>query len=220
VIAGRPAERYALQDQVLRTVSRLDTGFYLTGGAAAARGYLNHREEETLVLAVSDDRHFGGWAEAVVGALRATPGWTVEGGPPEPRFVGLAVQGPGSRVRLKLVSEMFPHMGQIVTHPVLGRLSSALNLTADLVIDLLDVAEPTDLADLWGFCVREGRPVVDALDAARRKGATVFPIDLARVLAGAGRAEWELVTWVSGPTPDRYLEDLRRLAEELLLLKA
>lgn len=34
---------YPLQDQVLGLLSRIETGFYLSGGTAASRGYLNHR---------------------------------------------------------------------------------------------------------------------------------------------------------------------------------
>jgi hypothetical protein len=47
----------------------------------------------------------------------------------------------------------------------------------------------------------------------------VFPIDLARVVSAATRADWELVHWTDPPSAEGYLGDLRRLAEELLLLK-
>lgn len=36
---------YPLQDEVLRLLGGVDTGFYLTGGTAASRGYLHDREE-------------------------------------------------------------------------------------------------------------------------------------------------------------------------------
>lgn len=34
---------YPFQDRVLRTITELETSFYLGGGTAASRGYLNHR---------------------------------------------------------------------------------------------------------------------------------------------------------------------------------
>lgn len=41
---------YPLQERVLRSLSGLDTGFYLSGGTAASRGYLHHRFGEKLIL--------------------------------------------------------------------------------------------------------------------------------------------------------------------------
>lgn len=39
---------YPFQDRVLQLISALETDFYLTGGTAASRGYLNHRFSEDL----------------------------------------------------------------------------------------------------------------------------------------------------------------------------
>ncbi len=34
---------YPFQDRVIKVINQADTGFYLTGGTAAPRGYLEHR---------------------------------------------------------------------------------------------------------------------------------------------------------------------------------
>lgn len=51
---------YPLQDEVLKVVSRIDTGFYLTGGTAASRGYLNHRFSDDLDFFTNDSPEFQG----------------------------------------------------------------------------------------------------------------------------------------------------------------
>jgi len=218
--ADGPQALHGLQDAVLGAVSRLETGFYLTGGAAAARGYLGHRLAETLELAIGDDARFGRWAEQVASSLTTSTEWTGEVTSREARFVRLALARGDCRVPVELSNDAFAHVGTVSVHPVLGRLSSADNLLADLVTALADRAEPEDLADLWGFCCRERRPVAPSLEAARSKAASVFPIDLARVVSAATRADWELVRWLAAPPVESYLDDLRRLGEELLLLKA
>ena len=43
---------YPFQDRVLQTIAGLETGFYLSGGTAASRGYLNHRFSDALDLFV------------------------------------------------------------------------------------------------------------------------------------------------------------------------
>lgn len=39
---------YPFQDRVLRILNALETGFYLGGGTAASRGYLQHRFSDDL----------------------------------------------------------------------------------------------------------------------------------------------------------------------------
>jgi predicted nucleotidyltransferase component of viral defense system len=54
---------YPLQDEVLGVLRGLETGFYLTGGTAASRGYLHHRFSDDLDLFTNDAPQFSLWAE-------------------------------------------------------------------------------------------------------------------------------------------------------------
>ena len=67
--------------------------------------------------------------------------------------------------------------------------------------------------------IRMGLPLGDALEGAHGKAAGLFPVDLARPLLRATSSDWELVRWIDAPPADQFLEDLRRLGEELLLLQ-
>lgn len=64
---------YPLQDEVLTILRRLETGFYLTGGTAASRGYLQHRFSDDLDLFVNGDRSVRLWADRFVAALTERP---------------------------------------------------------------------------------------------------------------------------------------------------
>jgi len=77
------------------------------------------------------------------------------------------------------------------------------NILANKVSALADRQEPKDLSD-----------------AILPRDAGLFAPDVARVLLGVTRSDWELVRWVKGPDVDRYLADLRDLREELLLTSA
>jgi len=68
---------YPLQDRILARVAAIDTGFYLTGGTAASRGYLHHRYSDDLDLFVNDDERFGLWAQRIVQALASSGEWTI-----------------------------------------------------------------------------------------------------------------------------------------------
>jgi hypothetical protein len=210
---------YPFQDRVLESLREIDTDFYLTGGTASSRGYLNHRFSEDLDFFVNDDERFSLWAERVIHQLAASAAWQIEVLLREPRFVRLNLLKETGSLRLEFVNDVPTHIGEIRQHPVLGRLDSPENILANKLTALLDREEPKDLADVWGFCYRYGLSVATALEDAHGKAAGLFPADLARVLLSATRSDWELVQWIEAPESERYLAELRRTGEALLSLE-
>jgi hypothetical protein len=210
---------YPLQDEVLGIIGKIDTGFYLTGGTAASRGYLQHRLSEDLDFFVNDAADFGLWAQRLIEALSAAGRWRVVIDLRENRFVRLTLTAAEVSLKIELVNDVPAHVGDIRTDPVLGRLDSPENILANKVTAALDRNEPKDLADIWGFCCRLGLSLDVAIGGAQGKAAGVFPADLARVLLSVTEEDWRMVRWISAPPADEYIADLRRLGEALLLLR-
>jgi Nucleotidyl transferase AbiEii toxin, Type IV TA system len=209
---------YPLQDQVLRILQEVETGFYLTGGTAASRGYLQHRLSDDLDFFVNDDRRFLLWAERWIQVLTGQPGSTLNVLMREERFVRLNLVREDVQLKIEMVNDVPAHVGDLVIHPVLGRLDSAENILANKVTALIDREEPKDFADIWGFCCRLGLSLSAALEGAQGKAAGIFPVDVARLLCTADRKDWELIRWIEAPEPDQFLNDLRELGEALILL--
>jgi predicted nucleotidyltransferase component of viral defense system len=209
---------YSLQDAVLASFATTETEFYLTGGTAASRGYLNHRLSDDLDLFVNDDSRFGLWADRLIASVADRPEWDVQVGLRDLRFVRFSVANQELTLKVELVNDVPSRVGQVSVHAVLGRLDTAENILANKLTALTDREEPKDLADVWGFCVRMGLSVTRALEGAHGKAAGLFPVDLARPLLRATTADWELVRWIEAPPVDDYLKDLRRLGEELVLV--
>ena len=78
---------YPFQDTVLGIVRELETEFYLTGGTAASRGYLQHRFSDDLDFFVNDEPRFALWSERIVQALSDQGLWRTEISLREERFV-------------------------------------------------------------------------------------------------------------------------------------
>ena len=142
---------YPLQDHALRTITRTGTGFYLSGGTAASRGYLQHRFSDDLDLFVNDDERFGLWARQLVQALEGIAGCQLKVLDMQERFVRLRLISPDSFLKIELINDVPAHVGEIVTHEFLGRLDSAANIMANKITAAIDRQEPRDLADIWGF---------------------------------------------------------------------
>ncbi len=181
---------YPLQDRALQVLDRLETGFYLTGGTAASRGYLRHRFSDDLDLFVNDQKDFRLWAERFIAALSEGETWRTDVLQREERFV-----------RLSLVEE-----------------SIRLNILANKITALIDREEPKDPADIWGFCCHLGLSIEAALEGASSKAAGIFPADLARLLCTVTRDDWAVVRWIDKPDPDQFIADLAQIGAHLLLI--
>ncbi len=206
---------YPLQDKVLAVIGGIDSGFYLSGGTAASRGYLQHRLSEDLDFFVNDAADFSLWAQRLLDVLQDQ--WQVTVGLREERFVRLVVNAAEISLKIELINDVPAHIGEIRVHPVLGRLDSAENILANKVTAALDRNEAKDLADIWGFCCRYGLRLAASIEDARSKAAGVFPADLARVLLSVTAEDWRLVRWNTPPRADEFVSDLRALGEDLLL---
>ncbi|HRW46462.1 MAG: nucleotidyl transferase AbiEii/AbiGii toxin family protein [Caldilinea sp.] len=208
---------YPLQDAVLQLVNALDTGFYLSGGTASSRGYLQHRFSDDLDLFVNDDNGFALWASRVIEALAHRSEWTVAVTLRESRFVRLTVTQAGTALKIEMINDVPAHTGEVWLHPQLGRLDSAENILANKVTALVDRTDPKDFADIWGFCSKMQLPLGSAISNADSKAAGIFPIEVARVLDSASHDDWAAIKWISPPDPADFVRDLQALAESLIL---
>ena len=208
---------YPLQDRVLGILSGLETGFYLSGGTAASRGYLHHRFSDDLDLFVNDDKEFGLWGDRLIQALEARDGWNVAVSLREQRFMRLSLVEGEAVLKIEMINDVPSHIGSLRDDPLLGRIDSPENILANKVTALVDREEPKDLADIWGFCCRLGLPLASAIERAGSKAAGIFPADVARRLCMATHEDWKLVRWNETPDPKRYVADLVGLGEKLIL---
>lgn len=210
---------YPIQDAVLARIASVETGFYLTGGTAASRGYLQHRFSDDLDLFVNDDERFAVWGQRVIDAVATRPGWQVEVVRRGARFARISVIDGDAILKIELVNDVPAHVGDIRMHPVLGRLDSAENILANKLSAAVDRREPKDLADIWGFCCRMNLSCQAALEGAQSKAAGLFPADVARALLTVTSEDWKLVRWIDAPDPARFIADLTEVGERLLLVR-
>lgn len=208
---------YPLQDDALRLIHDLKTGFYLSGGTAAARAYLDHRFSEDLDLFVNDDSQFSIWTARIVDLLSEQTRWKTVVLRKDERFLRFTIAEVDATLRIELINDVPAHVGTITEHPLLGRVDSPENILANKVTAAIDRNEPKDLADIWGFCTKLGLSLSAAIEDAHSKAAGIFHADLARILCSATEKDWEAIRWKQPPPVDVFIADLRKLGEELIL---
>jgi hypothetical protein len=209
---------YPFQDEVLNIVNPIESGFYLTGGTAASRGYLNHRYSDDLDFFVNDDPNFGLWVDQIIQVLSSVGSWNIEILSRYDRYVRLNLVKPDIALKLEFVNDVPSHVGAIMNHPVLGRLDSAENILANKLTALVTREEPKDLADVWGFCCQMNLSLEEAISGAKGKAVGIFPLDLGRILLSASKTDWDLIRWIEVPAMEVFIQDLHKLGEKLILV--
>ena len=139
---------YPLQDRVLKAFNRVETGFYLTGGTAASRGYLQHRFSDDLDFFVNDDIRFGLWVERIIQSFVQSDEWGCQVQMKEERFGRLNLIEGEVSLKIEMVNDVPARVGKIQDHPALGRLDSAENILANKVTALLDREACTEPAEV------------------------------------------------------------------------
>lgn len=208
---------YPFQDRVIQAINQADTGFYLTGGTAASRGYLQHRFSDDLDYFVNDDNRFGLWVERIIQSLNVE--WKCDVLMKEERFARLNLIQNDFTLKIEMVNDVPSRVGEVQIHPVLGRIDTAENILANKVTALLDREEPKDLADIWGFCCQKNMSLQSAITGAQGKAIGIFPADLGRVLCSVQQADWESIRWIQAPPVEAFISQLNQLGESLLLVK-
>lgn len=211
---------YPLQDQILKIINGFEAPFYLTGGTALSRGYLNHRYSDDLDFFTNDDSSFNLHVDRAINHILSEQSLQLDVVSRAERYTQLAVEKEGGIVlKLEFVNDVPSHIGVIVNHPVLGKLDSAENILANKVTAVLSREEPKDLADIWGICTKLKLPLQQAITAAESKAAGIFPADLARVLLSASKSDWKVINWIDAPASESFINDIHLLGEELLIVK-
>ncbi len=123
---------YPFQNRILRAITELETGFYLSGGTAASRGYLNHRFSDDLDLFVDDDDRFTLWAARIIQVLSQQASWRCEVLLQERRFVRLVLLEGDVSLKVECINDVPSRVGQIKHHALLGRLDSPENILANV----------------------------------------------------------------------------------------
>ncbi|HEV7507294.1 MAG TPA: nucleotidyl transferase AbiEii/AbiGii toxin family protein [Thermoanaerobaculia bacterium] len=199
-------------------MSEIDTGLYLTGGTAASRAYLHHRFSDDLDFFTNDNPEFELWAGRFTQALQDREEWSTTVVQRDRRFVRLNLIRNDVLLKIEMVNDVPARVGEIRCHEILGWIDTPENILANKITAAVDREEPKDFADIWGFCYRLGLPLLPAIEGAQSKAAGIFPADLARLLCSVRRKDWELVRWIEAPDPDRFVSDLARLGEGLVLV--
>jgi predicted nucleotidyltransferase component of viral defense system len=196
--SGYYKELYKIQDDVLRSLQNLSKGFYLTGGTALSRGYLNHRYSDDLDLFIHGEDNFIELVRHILANIKALP-YTIEVERLHETFSRVMISSRNDVedtmiLKVDFVNEKhLPHIGQFIPMDFFHRVDNMRNILSNKICALTRL-EAKDVADIWCICTRLSFAWDELIDEANQKNIVeeMMVVDLLRTFPGSllDRIKW------------------------------
>jgi hypothetical protein len=130
-------------------------------------------------------------------------------------WVARKERGEAVDLKIDLVNDTAPRVGDVETDPILGRTDAWRNILANIIAAVFRF-EPKDVADIWVIAKRRAFSWADVIADALRKEGGIDPVTLHGILRTVPREELARVAWASPVDLAGILADLRVIADDIL----
>ncbi len=205
---------YPFMDRVLALINSADTSFYLTGGTALSRHYLQHRYSDDLDLFVNAAPDFRDQVKSSLSALRGG-GIAFEAGTAADTFVRILAHAEGLPLKIDFVNDVAFRFGDLQEGRFFPRIDHWRNILSNKLC-ALSRREPKDMADILAISRRFSFSWPDIFREARQKDLWVDPIDISRMMHEFPVELLTLLKWVDSLSPAECAADLQTLRLDIL----
>lgn len=207
---------YLLQDRFLAWWSTLGLPFYLTGGTALGRYYLNHRYSEDLDFFTNSDPRFGDFLKIIWANIGQRFNVDHSSALITEDFARIFIQEDGVFLKIEWVNDVKYYAGTYRDFKF-GRIDNPINILANKLTAITGRDEPKDIFDIlhialnysfvWGeiFLHAKEKTIINEIDVEERLFS--FPV------------EWfENIPWMINPADlDATRKNLLQIADDFLL---
>ena len=169
---------YPLQDKILKHVKSLNVDFYLTGGTALSRCYLQHRYSEDLDFFVNGNLDFKNQCEIVLSAFqKETWKWNVTTA--SESFVRIFIEKDNTTIKVDFVNDVPFHYGHFEDLPIFHRVDNWRNILSNKIC-ALSRREPKDFADIICTSLKYRFEWEEVIIEAKEKDLWVDPLEICK----------------------------------------
>jgi hypothetical protein len=184
---------YPFQDEVLELVEGLDLNFYLTGGTALGRCYLNHRYSDGLDFFVNDEDHFKAECSAAIQAVKNR--WACDIAATSETFARIFIKKDKIFLKVDFVNDIAAHFGDVQRFPLFHRVGPWRNILSNKLCALsrLDVKDIVDLVFIAKTYSFDWETIIGE---AREKDLWVDPIEICRIIDQMPIDRLQTIKWI------------------------
>jgi hypothetical protein len=185
---------YPLQDRVLRMMEKLPVDFYLTGGTALSRAYLNHRYSDDLDFFLNNEPKFSNQVETFVKALNETR-LKFEISVTGDSFARLFIYEADSVLKIDFVNDIPYRTGLPVITPLYNKTDIIPNILTNK-LTALGRYSAKDIVDLVFISLNFSFNWVEIMKEAAEKDMWINAIEASKILDSFPLTKLEEIVWV------------------------
>lgn len=209
---------YPLQDKILRIIENLPVDFYLTGGTALGRAYLNHRYSDDLDFFVNQNSGFEKQVELVLQSIRNEQ-IKAEIAVAGESFTRVFVHQNEAILKIDFVNDIPYHTGAQITTKLFSKTDNIENILSNKLTALSRHSEK-DVVDLVFIALKYQFNWIDILKEASEKDMWINAVEASKILDSFPLKKLADINWVV-PLNDVtvFEKHLQVLISDLLLGK-
>jgi hypothetical protein len=190
---------YPLQDKVLKLVGSLPVDFYLTGGTALSRAYLNHRYSDDLDFFVNNSVTFKSQVETIVQTLPIL-NVKFDIAQADEGFARVLIYDVQCALKLDFINDVLFQAEVPVLTKIFRHTDTPLNILSNK-ISALSRLEAKDVVDIVYIAFKYAFEWPSIVADASEKDMWVNPIETARMLDEFPIQKITEIKWI-GKSPD------------------
>lgn len=207
---------YPLQDKVLKSIDRLQTPFYLTGGTALSRGYFHHRYSDDIDFFVNQDSNFIKLSEQILSDL--TKNFRLQVINKSNNYFSINVN---KILKVDLINDVKFRSGNLTKKPIFSKVDNVKNILSNKLSALISRDEAKDVVDIWVIAKNIQIDWQGIFLAANSKAAGIFPPDIAKRLIEFPLDLLKRIKWANDKKPaiNTFKTDLNAICNSLLSMR-
>jgi hypothetical protein len=204
---------YAVQDDLMEMVQDQEVDFYLTGGTALSRCYLNHRYSDDLDFFVNEAPDFKKQTERVVSAIRKA-GMQIEIGTASESFLRITVLKDEVSLKIDFVNDVICHYGDFEAAHFFNKIDSWRNILSNK-LSAVSRLEPKDIADLLFIAKKFAFEWPDIMAEAKNKDLWVEPLNVSRIIKEFPVDLFDSVKWITLVAKKKLSKELHQMHDDI-----
>ena len=197
---------YAFQDEILKITRGQKVDFYLTGGTALSRCYLNHRYSDDLELFINQAPDFKKQAQRVVTAIRHEH-FKIEIGTASESFIRITVLKGKTHLIIGFFNDLEFQYGGFEAADFFPKIDSWRNILSNK-LSAVSRLEPKDVADTIFIAKNFSFEWAEIIEEAKNKDLWVNPLDVSRIIKEFPVNLFDPIKWIS-PVDHKVLDKER-----------
>ncbi len=206
---------YPFQDEILRGIHGLGVDFYLSGGTALSRCFLEHRYSDDLDLFVNSHPDFKQQCKTVVTYLKETFSRCSVSITSE-SFLRIFLNKDQVVLKIDFINDVPFHFGNFEKCAFFWKVDNWRNLLSNKICALSRM-EPKDYADILFIAEQYSFSWEDIIEEARKKDLWVEPIEISRIIKDFPVELLTPIKWIKQPDLKHAQDSLALISEEILV---